>query len=648
MGVAKPEALARLLARGTRGLVAQDSAGITSGLKTLLPGEAERAVERAVKAASGRLVVFGHELLVARPGGGTDWWLDPLHGGRFTRGAPAAPLASLDRVPGLDIKIPWAIGRGEQWVAMGCGALADPGRADELAEAFAASLRDFVEQNPVGRGVQWASSMEAALRAVCLGQAHAMLAGCPALGGEYALDLAGLAVGTGRFVLSHLEDSQVVPNNHLAAGWLGLLACATLVPEWPEASGWRRLALAGLAREILAQTNRDGTSFEGSVPYHRLALELFTAGALLARFARAPLPSTFWRRLAEMYTATRSLLACTGELPQVGDDDSGRVLAFRARAALDGGYLLPLGAAVLGDPSLRVRSGLLGSEEALWLCGRRAIEWLRDAAPGPPPTSDSFPEGGFHVLRRAGLEATISCGRNGQAGVGGHSHNDKLSFELRLGGRLVVCDPGSPCYTGDPELRDRFRSTRAHATLIVDGREQASIPPGRPFALPDAARATCLAFESTPGQERFVGEHRGYARLGVVHRREIALLGPVMRIRDELVGSGAHGVEVRFPFPTAEARLRRLTARETARLEALGVRALPDVERGVEFGPPQAPVILVVMEGGAEFPTRLESASYSRGYAELAPACTAVFSGRIACPALLTTFILPLPDISGA
>jgi hypothetical protein len=38
---------------------------------------------------------------------------------------------------------------------------------------------------------------------------------------------------------------------------------------------------------------------------------------------------------------------------------------------------------------------------------------------------------------------------------------------------------------------------------------------------------------------------------------------------------------------------------------------------------------------------RLEASSYSRGYGELAPSRTAVFAGRIACPATLVTAILP-------
>ncbi|MFL5271425.1 MAG: alginate lyase family protein [Anaeromyxobacteraceae bacterium] len=635
--------LAERLASPGRGAIAHDRAALLAALDRFFPGEALRAAARAERVAAGRCTVFGREVDVTRPGGGTDWQLDAIHGGRF---AGWARSDALPEVPGSDIKMPWAVGRGDGWVALGCGAVADPSRAEAFAAAYAASVRDFVAQNPLGFGAQWACAMEAALRAVCLGQAHALLAGrAPLADPGYALDLARLAVGTGRFVLAHLEDGQAVPNNHLAADWVGLLACAALVPEWPEATRWRELATAGLVRVLLEQTHDDGTTFEGSVPYHRLALEIFTAGALLARVARAPLGGAFWRRLGAMYAAARALLGSGGALPQIGDNDSGRVLAFRERPALDGSYLLPLGAALTGDPSLRTRAGAGDAEETLWLFGAGAVERLARLRPGAAPASATFPRGGFHVLRRGALEVAISCGRNGQDGVGGHSHNDKLAFELRVGGTLAVCDPGSPCYGTDPERRDAFRATRAHATVEIDGAEQAPIPPSRPFALPEAAAAIALALESTRRRERFLGEHRGYARLGVVHRREILLLDDAAVVADRLAGAGAHEVALRFPFPSEEARLRALTPAERARLRGLGLDAeeLFELARAVEIGPAAAPLAVLAVACPAALVLRLERASYSRGYGELEPSRTAVFRGPLALPATLVTAVLPLP-----
>jgi hypothetical protein len=643
LGCADAGDLARVLSAPRPARVPWTPDGLRRALDRHLPGEVERAVARAEAAAAGRLRVFGQTVDVSRPGGGTDWQLDPFHGGRF---AGWAASAELPEAPGLDPKRAWAIGRGEQWVALACGAVLDPRRGRDLGAALAASVRSFVVLNPVGRGVHWTCAMEAGLRAVNLALALWVLGGrrLP-LDPELALDAARLAVETGRFVLAHLEDDTAVPNNHLAADWLGLLACAALLPEWSEAPRWRALALAGIRREIAEQVHPEGTSFEGSIPYHRLAVEIFGLAALLARSGRTPLGSAYARRLSAMFRATRALVTAAGTLPQIGDNDSGRVLALRERSGLDGGYLLPLGAALHADPSLLAGPGPGDAAEVAWLFGPGVLDRLSRARGGRPARSASFPRAGFHVVRRGALEAFVSCGENGQRGIGGHSHNDKLALELHLAGRVAVCDPGSPAYTGDPDLRNAFRATRAHATVVVDGLEQAPLPAGRLFALPEAAGARVLAFEAGGRAERLVGEHRGFARAGVLHRREVMVTGEGAMVVDRLAGRGDHGVEVRWPFAVAGARLRALSEEEAARMAALAraahLRRPADLATAIEV-PLGRVALLVAFSVPPALSVAVVPSLYSPGYGELRDARTAVLSGRVPCPAVLGTLFLPL------
>src|SRR5690606_31278202 len=81
-------------------------------------------------------------------------------------------------------------------------------------------------------------------------------------------------------VQADLEDTVVVPNNHLVSNVVGMLVMGALAPGL---RGCRALALAQVGRLptlILEQTLDDGFTFEGSVGYHRLACELFVLGAL--------------------------------------------------------------------------------------------------------------------------------------------------------------------------------------------------------------------------------------------------------------------------------------------------------------------------------------------------------------------------------
>jgi hypothetical protein len=522
----------------------------------------------------------------------------------------------------------------------------DPLGGDAFAAALSASVRDFAVENPVGRGVHWTSAMEAALRAWNLVLALWILSARRGPDPALAVEAARLLVSTGRFVLAHLEDDTAVPNNHLAAEWLGLLACAEGLPEWPEAPRWRALALDGLCAAIAAQVNADGTSFEGSIPYQRLAVEIFSAGLVLAHGARRPLGSGYGRRLRALYASTRALLSSSGELPQIGDNDSGRVLALRERGPTEGGYLLPLGAALLRDPALLVRRGAADAAEVAWLLGPRALDALAAARPGRAPASASFPAGGFHALRRGPLEVFVSCGPSGQRGIGGHSHNDKLALELHAGGALAVCDPGTASYTGDPDLRNAFRSTRAHATIVVDGLEQAPIPAERLFALPDAAAARLLEFDPGGTAARLAGEHRGFARAGVVHRREVTVVERGAVVVDRLLARGVHAIELRWPFASPLARARRPSAEEAAALARLArvarLRATFDPEHAVEVPLGAAGRLLVAFACPPGLAPTVVPSLRSPGYGSVEEGSTALVAGRLTCPAALATLFLHL------
>jgi hypothetical protein len=629
--------LARLLARPRPCRAPWTPATLRAALAAL-PGELERAMARAEDAASARLSIFGRTLDVSRPTGGPDWQLDALHGGRFAAWAPARALPPS---PGLDPRLAWAIGRGEQWVALAQGAALDARRRGDLAAALADSVRDFVAENPVGHGVHWTSATEAALRAWNLVLALWILAGASAPPGpDLALDAARLLVATGRFVLAHLEDDTAVPDAHLAADWLGLLACAEGLPEWPESPRWRALAVAGLAASIHDQVNEDGSSFEGSLAYQRLAGEIFSAATILCHGARRGVGRAFARKLATLFASTRALLPVSGAIPQLGDADAGRVLALRDRAPTDGAWLLRLGAALLGDAGLLAESGPGDAVEVAWLLGPAALARLAVARAGRRPRSASFPGGGFHVLRRGAFEAFLSCGANGQRGVGSHSHNDKLSLELYVGGALGVCDGGTPATTGDPELRDAFRSTRAHATIVVDGLEQA---PLLPSALPDVARARLVAFEPGGPADRLVGEHRGFARAGVVHRRELLVADAGVAVVDRLAGSGIHRIELRWPFASPGAQVRPLAPAELASLERLvratRSRAALDPVHAVEV-PVGARRLVVAFALPPGLTPEVAASVRSPGYGQLADGSAILAAGKVRCPATLTTLFV--------
>jgi len=581
-----------------------------------VPGARERALERARAALCQEFDIFGTRVVFGE-GRPVDWSVDPL--------------------PGSDPKYPWVLGRLDSLVALGQGYWVEeeaPARA-RFARAFVLQTLDFLQANPPGVGVHWTCTMEVALRAANLAQALAMFVEAPEVQRpEFLVPVLGALAEHTAWVEANLEDRGAVPNNHLVANYVGLLVVGLLFPELPGAPGQVALAAKGLRAQMEAQVHAEGTSFEGSTFYHRLAVELFTLAHVVALGAGVGLGKAYAERLRRMYQAARAWCSEQGLAPQIGDNDSGRVFPFRKRDDLDQGYLAPLGAALFGEASL---AGGEFPDEAAWLLGKPGLERFQALRPASPPASVSFPAGGFHVLRGAGAVVTVSAGRQGQCGVGGHSHNDKLSFELHLDGQPVIVDPGTGSYTRDPALRNALRGTAAHNTLELGGVEQSALLPERLFALPEDARARVEVFQPGVQLDRLTVRHDGYRTLtlpvGIERTFYLDKSVHALAVADRLIGAGTHEVVGRLHLPDTHARLRSVSPEEIAR--ALRVPDAPRIFEplGMELGPEGAARALVLFELGLK--PRLEPSSYSPGYGRLSQALAVTYAARRVPPAWL-------------
>jgi hypothetical protein len=79
-----------------------------------------------------------------------------------------------------------------------------------------------------------------------------------------------------------------------------------------------------------------------------------------------------------------------------------------------------------------------------------------------------LPETGWSMIRQDGHELLFEHGPIGPPEQPGHGHSDALSYELWWSGVPVVTDSGVTTYERGP-VRDFERSSRAHATVTVDG-----------------------------------------------------------------------------------------------------------------------------------------------------------------------------------
>ena len=438
-----------------------------------------------------------------------------------------------------DAKVPWELSRGHQLLTLARAARIF--EEERYAAGLERQLESWLDANPPGVGINWVTPMEVGIRAVNLVWAVATLEEWRPLDAQLRDRLVASLRWHGRHIEANLEGTPYLRSNHYLGDILGLLVLGSVLSGEPAASRWSAFARREFEREIVGQVHEDGVSFEASLAYHGLVLEMLLVAAFVAAWAGTPLSNEFQERLRRMAEVSHSVRHPNGRIPLFGDQDSGRILPEGFDRPPTHDNLLWLAAGVIG--STKPSNGPVHPEVA-WTLG--VDQWRRAAelSPAPHAARAAFEDGGIYVLRSDRTHVVVRCGDVGQSGSGGHSHNDVLSYELSVDGVPLIVDSGTYAYTFDVEARNAFRSTRAHNTVFVDDTEIHQIDPARIFELRRSGRPKVEVCSLNGDSLELVGSHDGYRRLPepVVHRRSFSLAfdGGELTVRDDLIGTGTH------------------------------------------------------------------------------------------------------------
>jgi hypothetical protein len=421
-----------------------------------------------------------------------------------------------------DIKVPWELSRC-QHLPLLAAAFRLSGERRYLDE-IGAQLSHWIEANPVEMGPNWICTMDVAIRAANWVAALA-ICGEEVSGEVWSDRVAESLLLHGRFIRGHLETAEA-RTNHYLSDVAGLIVVAALFARSEEGAAWGSWAVDELIAEMEHQVREDGCGHEASIPYHRLVSELFICGTQAGESLHpGAFPVWYRERLDRMLDFVAAYTRPDGLAPQIGDNDDGR--------------FLPLGE--YGRTDFR-------SHLHLFAQASRRYE--------PATRSAEFPAGGYYTMRHGDLYVLVRCGDTGVYGIGGHAHNDQLSFELCCGGAPLVEDPGTGTYYESEEERLRFRSTGFHATLRVDGAEQNELPQYPRFPLGNRSRAEAVAWEAGPERTAFTGRHHGFEALPApaLHERSLELDGQrrELTIADTVISDAEHQLEWTFPLGRCE------------------------------------------------------------------------------------------------
>jgi len=499
------------------------------------------AANRIVSNHSWQLLGFGEKSF----GEEINWCGDPLSGYVW-------PLIyhrdiQLIRTDGSDVRVLWELNR--------LGHLLTLARAysvthdERFSTECVAQLSSWAKQNPFLRGANWTCAMEVALRSMNLLAVFAILLTSPQFNIEALTLFLGLFQQHGTYIRNNLEFSYLATSNNYLSDVVGLLWLGLMLPEFRAAQSWRDFGLRQLLSEMNKQILPDGADFESSTGYHRFVLELFLYSFVLCRQNYVQIESKYWDKLRAMLRYTRGYLRPDGLAPLLGDSDSGQVLPVSRRGADEHAYVLSIGAAALADKELKTHEL---DQELLWTMGEQGVAAVGNLRESGPVESQGLLDAGIYVMRKGELYLCFNASGAGLHGRGSHGHNDALSIEVSVFGRLMIVDPGTYVYSANMGERHKFRSTAFHSTVQIDGAEQNSIQEAIPFVIGDEAHPRVLVWESGSEFDRLVAEHSGYERLPwpITHRRIVGFnkLAGWWLIKDQFLGDGEHDFETRFHF----------------------------------------------------------------------------------------------------
>jgi Heparinase II/III-like protein/Heparinase II/III N-terminus len=463
---------------------------------------------------------------------------------------PSNPLQVV-RHDGSDVKVPWELSR-LQFLPI----LAKADRI-ERGNGYRATARDilsdWMRRNPTMVGVNWTVAMEAALRAVSICLTLELLHPFTPEDDSWLGAVTKCLWQHLLFIEAHIEFSHLTRGNHYLSNIVGLLCLSTYL-RGPGMEDRRRRYAKQVEEEILVQVFEDGGNREASTGYHVLVLQMFATARRLMKCRGTNPSEVFTGRLRRMFRLLSALTDEQGNVPLIGDCDDGRIelLTDDLEAQLgapERPYSLKV-SSLLGTGQLLCKECLGGLDyEAAWY-GDQAVFSQPSKAAHRLSRSLVFGNSGIAVSQKGAARVLFLAMPNANGGKGSHTHNDKLSFVLKVHGEEIFVDAGTGTYTRHAGLRNELRSTRAHNTIQIDAEEQNRFPTtpelGPLFTMVDDAHVTPIQIHGTDEPAVVRASHDGYRRVGISHTRAVTLLEGSLLIKDDLTGSGRHDFQAFF------------------------------------------------------------------------------------------------------
>lgn len=491
----------------------------------------------------GELTLLGHDYKFPE---GVDWQTDPATGWHWPLHYRERMSRFIGSARPVDLIIYWELNRHQHFITLGIAYWLTGKQC--YVDVFLQQLSGWIESNPLRHGMNWYYPLEISIRLIAWTTAFQFFRTSPEFQKTVGKRFLSSLWQQADFLRHHLQTVRTrndVPNNHLIAELTGLIVVATAFPEFRDASEWRDTGLRMLVQQAKEQVNADGVHCEQASGYHRFVAELLSLVVAWSRRGGMKREPGLEDSLERMLDYIMFSNAPDGTNPMWGDTDYGRALGLGLNKDFwDFRPLLSVGAVLFQRPDWKFIARRF-DEEAFWLLGSDGAErWKELDAVGPKLKSRAFAQSGNYIIRNGWKsDSDLACFRSGTFGLGGeghcaHAHCDLLSFNLWIKGEPLLVDSGTYVYHGP--LRDYFRLSSAHNTILIDGAEQATPKPN--FNWTQISNASCRNWNENHVTGILAASGLEFSRtLG--HSQFGAWL-----VEDVVIGKGEHTLEWSFNF----------------------------------------------------------------------------------------------------
>lgn len=348
---------------------------------------------------------------------------------------------------GADVRTIWEINRWSQMTRVAMHGWIDRNvSAIETAQRW---LEDWCDHNPTGKGVNWTSALEAALRLMNFTWFDSLVEGM----GNEALSrrqsiLARRIVPAHALWVSRYRSYGSSANNHLLGEMSGLLHAVKRWPALEQHVGSANKIWETIAGCVMHQFAADGGNREQALHYHLFAWEMAWHARRLMVVHREDVSHRL-RQAAEFFVR----MLHPAEAWDFGDSDDAEVLPLamnRETAASEWQRWLT------GNDDSGSLHFWLGASPLRVLQAGQECWWMAQ-------------QSGMAVGAAAGWLARLDASPLGYGSLAAHGHCDALHVSLWDGAQALVIDPGTGGYYGMNDRRTALAAWEAHNGPIPSG-----------------------------------------------------------------------------------------------------------------------------------------------------------------------------------